>query len=112
MDGGIWGDPYENIKIENQRIIFAYYGGSNYRWAYIYTFDAAFDYRLIQVEYTSSSTIDTEITSVLYDVITDEVIETITNGEITNSRQYRKKYHEQIYLMDFNVYESMDWNYN
>lgn len=36
--GGVWGDPYDGITIENGDLTLAYYGGSNYRWYYRYVF--------------------------------------------------------------------------
>jgi hypothetical protein len=37
-EGGIWGDPYEGIKIENGFFLISFYGGSNWRWADSYRF--------------------------------------------------------------------------
>jgi len=30
--GGVWGDPFEEIIIEDKKIIVKHYGGSNWRW--------------------------------------------------------------------------------
>lgn len=37
-EGGVWGDPFENIKIDNGSIVLSFYGGSNDRWYSIYRF--------------------------------------------------------------------------
>lgn len=37
-EGGIFGDPYEDISIKNGVLTFSFYGGSNYRWGYTYKF--------------------------------------------------------------------------
>lgn len=41
--GGVFGDPYVDTKISRNSFIINFYGGSNWRWDYVYTFryDAA-----------------------------------------------------------------------
>lgn len=36
--GGVWGDPFENIKIEKGTLIISHYGGSSDRWGYVHRF--------------------------------------------------------------------------
>jgi hypothetical protein len=40
QEGGVWGDPFQNIEIINNMLIVHEYGGSNFRWA----FDDMFKY--------------------------------------------------------------------
>ena len=37
-EGGVWGDPYESIKVKNGKFILTFYGGSGWRWWECYTF--------------------------------------------------------------------------
>jgi len=37
-EGGVWGDPFAGLKIENGVLTISLYGGSNFRWAYQYQF--------------------------------------------------------------------------
>lgn len=37
-EGGVWGDPLEGISVDRGSILITFYGGSNYRWSYIYRF--------------------------------------------------------------------------
>lgn len=37
-EGGVWGDPFEGLKIEDGILTISLYGGSNWRWAYQYQF--------------------------------------------------------------------------
>jgi hypothetical protein len=34
QEGGVWGDPFQNIEISNNTLIVNEYGGSNFRWAF------------------------------------------------------------------------------
>lgn len=36
--GGVFGDPYEGINIIKNGFTLSFYGGSNWRWSYLYTF--------------------------------------------------------------------------
>ncbi len=36
--GGVWGDPLEDISVNRGSLLMDFYGGSNYRWAYRYRF--------------------------------------------------------------------------
>lgn len=36
--GGVWGDPFESLSVDRGSILIKFYGGSNYRWGYIYRF--------------------------------------------------------------------------
>lgn len=36
--GGIFGDPYEAVTIQNNSFTVSFYGGSSWRWGYDYTF--------------------------------------------------------------------------
>ncbi|MGB4774396.1 MAG: hypothetical protein WBP45_04435 [Daejeonella sp.] len=36
--GGVFGDPFEGISIENNSLIIMHYGGSSWRWAYTHRF--------------------------------------------------------------------------
>ncbi len=36
--GGVWGDPFEDILVNRGSLLINFYGGSNYRWAYRYRF--------------------------------------------------------------------------
>ncbi|MGV8983465.1 hypothetical protein [Clostridium sp.] len=37
-EGGVWGDPFENIAIDRGSILLSFYGGSNDRWFSSYRF--------------------------------------------------------------------------
>lgn len=36
--GGVWGDPFEGLVVDNGKFTVLHYGGSNWRWGYSYTF--------------------------------------------------------------------------
>jgi len=36
--GGVFGDPYDNISVQKNSFTISFYGGSNWRWGYDYTF--------------------------------------------------------------------------
>lgn len=37
--GGVFGDPFDSLTAKTKSFSVAHYGGSNYRWAYNYTFN-------------------------------------------------------------------------
>jgi hypothetical protein len=37
-EGGIWGDPFNGIFADKGLLVISFYGGSNFRWAYTYSF--------------------------------------------------------------------------
>lgn len=37
-EGGVFGDPYNSISINNNTLTVVHYGGSNYRWGYVHEF--------------------------------------------------------------------------
>lgn len=37
-EGGVFGDPFENITIDRGSVLLSFYGGSNYRWFSYYRF--------------------------------------------------------------------------
>jgi len=36
--GGVWGDPFESIKIERNTIVISHFGGSRQKWQYTYRY--------------------------------------------------------------------------
>jgi len=37
-EGGIWGDPFEGIRVDRGSLVIYFYGGSNWRWSLSYRF--------------------------------------------------------------------------
>lgn len=38
-EGGVWGDPFESLSIDNGTLVLRFYGGSNWRWYSQYQFN-------------------------------------------------------------------------
>lgn len=62
-DGGVWGDPFDGIAIDHQKMRLRFYGGSGgWRWSYGFVFDIDGENIVLKkCRYAYKSTRDTEI---------------------------------------------------
>jgi hypothetical protein len=92
--GGVFGDPFQDIKIENDSLVIEFYGGSNYRWYMYYRFRYQNDgWYLIGVTkgsyFTGTATMD-EADEEDYDLLTgDYTIKKFEDGEIKTTKGNR-----------------------
>ncbi len=107
-EGGVWGDPFEGIVIENDSIYLKFYGGSNWRWGYSYQFNyREEDWYLIGATESNIHTGNNAGTIIDYNLLTGNYIlteyaedgtETVKKGNYDKYFWYR--------LGDFNTSES------
>lgn len=76
-EGGVWGDPFEGISIDNGSLLISFYGGSNWRWYGNYRFRYQDnDWYLIGATIGSFHTSTNEYTQEMdYNLLTGEYIE-------------------------------------
>lgn len=84
-EGGVMGDPFQELKIERGSILLSHYGGSSTRWGYLHRFqfrDKAF--RLIGETRTIHNSLNGEVEEIDTNLITGKSI-------ITKTRESGKK---------------------
>ena len=124
-EGGVYGDPYDGIKVENNQLIMMFYGGSAaYRWRRIFYFNISNDNIVLSryIYYYFSANVDdmTDEESILkseggharvinYDncTVTDKKNK---NGEIVIEEQNIDKFVYKIEEFNINEFkEKFDW---
>lgn len=110
-DGGVFGDPYDSIELVDHKLTVNFYGGSNYRWAYGYTYDCLYDYKLISHDVMTYLSLALDIERIHYDLITNEVIRTIESPSAEVSSLHLKASKEDLYLETFNIQEGINYEY-
>ena len=103
-EGGVWGDPFEGISIDNGSLLISFYGGSNWRWYGNYRFRYQDnDWYLIGATIGSFHTSTNEYTQEMdYNLLTGEYIEKKAdeNGVIKTTKGNRGK-RDLLKLKDF-----------
>ncbi len=93
FSGGIWGDPFESLKIERGTFVISHYAGSRNRWGFRhrYRFQDGGYYLIGRTEY-SHDTLSPESEEKDENLITGRVIETKVDekGEKTRTDQKLK----------------------
>lgn len=111
-EGEVFGDPYDGTEILDNNIIISFYGGSDNRWGYTYTFDYKDKCKLIELLYVSHSTITYEVVEEYYDLMANKVL--VINYDSDNN-QTKKNFvlitPKTIYLNNFNIYDNMSYLY-
>ncbi len=77
--GGVFGDPYENTEHTKNGFYINFYGGSNYRWGYLYEFSynaAKKNWLLTKEVQTSYRTTDPKLNIKEITIKADELLET------------------------------------
>jgi hypothetical protein len=103
--GGVFGDPFQDIKIESGSLLLEFYGGSNYRWYMYYRFRYQDDgWYLIGVTkgsyFTGTATMD-EADEEDYNLLTgDYTIKKFEDSEIKTTKGNRGK-RPLVNLKDF-----------
>lgn len=110
-EGGLWGDPYDDCFIEEYQLNLSFYGGSNYRWALTYTFDALMDFQLIKVETMTYFTGDGSFESVEYFLDSQKVIRTKGDKSDEIKSPHTKRIREYILFRNFDVRENINYDY-
>lgn len=104
--GGVFGDPFESIKIEKGVLVISHYGGSSDRWAYVHRFrfqDG--DWFLIGRTETNMNVNTLEGKSVDENLITGLAITETTakGGKKTNTTQTKMPVKPLIKLKNFDI---------
>lgn len=108
-DGGVWGDLYDYINLEDGNLIISFYGGSNYRWGYTYTFDISRNFQLVEIFELEHSTISLEVTEKTINLIKNSItIVKYDSDENKTEEEYKKGFVEFIYLIEFNILNNVD----
>ena len=103
--GGVFGDPFQDIKIERGTLLLEFYGGSNYRWYMYYRFRYQDDgWYLIGVTkgsyFTGTATMDTADEED-YNLLTgDYIIKKYEDGQLKTKKGNRGK-RPLVNLKDF-----------
>lgn len=110
-EGGVFGDPFSGIFIEDDAVIVSDYGGSNWRWYNTYRF-AFLDDDWYLIGYTSGSDFindDIEAEEEDHDLLTgDYVIQYIgDDGEMVTEKG-NLGYRELVAIRDFNMFALAD----
>ncbi len=87
-EGGVWGDPFSDLSIENGSLLITFYGGSNWRWEKIYRFRYQDNgWYMIGATIKSNFTGTYEATEDDYNLLTGDMIKIETSGEGTKKTQ-------------------------
>lgn len=107
-EGGVWGDPFEDLSIDRGSVLVSDYGGSNWRWYNKYRFRYQDeDWYLIGAtmgEYFTGTHTRENADEEDYNLLTGDYIIRTTNdnGEVTIKKGNRGR-KELIKLKDFNL---------
>lgn len=107
-EGGVWGDPFESLKIDNGSVLLSFYGGSNDRWFNSFRFRHQNNgWYLIGAtlsSYYTPTTIKANADSQDYNLITGDYIfkKADTNGNLITTKGNRGK-KKLVNLKDFSA---------
>lgn len=107
-DGGVWGDPFESIKIDRKSLLISFYGGSNDRWFNSYRFKFRYNgFYLIGVtlgSYKTATTTKENANIEDYNLIIGDYVFTKANykGKLVTTKGNRGK-KKLVNLKEFRV---------
>jgi hypothetical protein len=107
-EGGVFGDPFDDLKIERGAVVVSDYGGSNWRWYHTYRFRFQDnDWYLIGLKsgsYFNGDSMPDEADEEDYNLLTGDYIIQYKNdeGNVTTKKGNRGK-RELVKLRNFNM---------
>lgn len=117
-EGGVFGDPFENMLLKEDNLIISLYGGSNWRWQYVFTFKINDESIVLQkCRYAFKSLEDCEIGSdeiikdggvIKYYYPAEGILESVKMNQDILEKKEDKLEKKEIELKEYDIYSVSD----